>query len=388
MKYRIIFVAGLMVVLLLIRLMGVAAPQMAKPSVILIIADGLGLNLQELVRLTDGPLAVDKMAAMALVRIHSLDNVATDSAAAATAMATGKKVRNNALSLDENRKPLLTVAEVAKRAGYRLGFITSSFVFDATPMAFLVHVYDRKNTDAIAKQVLAAQPDLLMGGGEALFLPPSKHGVFGRGVRKDGLDMLAEFRNAGYQVSTTPMVGPLPSLVLAGRHALFEVDGVAAPPSARDATMAMFRAALRMFEGTSGFFLLVEEEETDEASHANDLQAAMDAVRRWDALVAEALHYQREHPNTVVLVTSDHDTGGLQLLAPDQCKRGVPGSLRLKARLGFSICAQYTTQKHTGAPVALYAEGLRLPSQMIDNTEIHRILSQTLRFDKQVVDEK
>src|SRR5262245_37105773 len=121
----------------------------------------------------------------------------TDSAAAASAMSTGAKVENGAISVAPDGKPLRTVMQVAKAAGKRIGLVTTATVYDATPAAFAVNAKSRRDSQALVDLIRALEPDVLMGGGADYFLPEAVPG----GKRQDGRDVIAEFRARGYRVA-------------------------------------------------------------------------------------------------------------------------------------------------------------------------------------------
>jgi alkaline phosphatase len=232
----------------------------------------------------------------------------TDSAAAASAMSTGFKVANGAVSITPDGKSPRTVMEAAKAAGKRIGLVTTATVYDATPVAFAVHAKSRRDSQALVDQLLALEPDVLMGGGAEYFLPEGAGGK-----RKDGKDVIAAFRARGYRVATNPAeLAAVPAgklLALFNEDDMeFEVDR----DSAKEPTTAeMAAAALKALEpGPNGFVLLVENENVDTAGHHNDAASLMRALWAFDDAVKVALEFQRRHPDTLLIVTGDHETGG------------------------------------------------------------------------------
>ncbi len=360
-----------------------ARAQPSAPSVVLIVADGLGTTMQEAARLVDGRLAVDDMPASALVRTSSADSVVTDSAAGATAMATGVKTANKRVGTDTEGKPLQSVAELAKRRGMAVGLVTTSYVLDATPAAFSAHQKVRYDTDNIARDLLRFGPDLVYGGGEAYFLPSGRQGRYGVGVRRDTRDMREAFAEAGYHLPTQPTIGPLPQLGLFGRKDL-----------AKEPTLAhMTRTALANLTATGKpFFLLVEEEGTDTLAHANDVHGTLAAVRAWNEAVRIVLDYRTQHPDTVVLVTADHESGGARLLESAECDDATSPGLwqrlfRRQRTTGAAVltdtgnrrfCLRFVTNAHTAAPVALYAAGVTIPRAVVENTDIYQLLRASI----------
>jgi alkaline phosphatase len=232
----------------------------------------------------------------------------TDSAAAASAMSTGFKGANGAISITPDGVSRPTVMHAAKAAGKRIGLVTTATVYDATPAAFALHAKSRRDSQALVDQLLALEPDVLMGGGREYFLPEQAGGK-----RKDGKDVIASFRARGHHVARTPAelagAGPRLLALFADDDMEFEVDR---DPAREPTTAEMAAAALKALEQQSpkGFVLLVENENIDTAGHRNDAASLMRALWAFDDAVKVALEFQRQHPETLVIVTGDHETGG------------------------------------------------------------------------------
>jgi alkaline phosphatase len=268
----------------------------------------------------------------------------TDSAAAASAMSTGFKVANGAVSITPDGKSPRTVMEAAKAAGKRVGLVTTATVYDATPVAFAVHSKSRRDSQALVDQLLALEPDVLMGGGAEYFLPEGAGGK-----RKDGKDVIAAFRARGYQVATNP--AELAAVPAGKLLALFNEDDmefeVDRDPAKEPTTADMATAALKALEPSpNGFVLLVENENVDTAGHHNDAASLMRALWAFDDAVKVALEFQRRHPDTLLIVTGDHETGGFSptyalkdLSSTATANRFYPGDaeLRMLERVTMSL---------------------------------------------------
>jgi len=234
----------------------------------------------------------------------------TDSAAAASAMSTGHKVVNGAVSITPDGKPARTVMQAAKAAGKRIGLVTTATVYDATPAAFSINAKSRRDSQVLVDLYLALEPDVLLGGGADYFLPAAAPG----GKRKDGKDIIAAFRARGHQVArnSAELKGATGAKLIglfADEDMDFELDRV---PAQEPTTAEMAAAALRALsqQSPNGFVLLVENENTDTAGHANDAASLMRALWAFDDAVKVALEFQRRNPGTLVIVTGDHETGG------------------------------------------------------------------------------
>src|SRR5262245_55395481 len=234
----------------------------------------------------------------------------TDSAAAASAMSTGFKVENGAVSVAPDGKPLRTIMQAAKAAGKRIGLVTTATVYDATPAAFSLNAKSRRDSQALVDQYAALEPDVLMGGGADYFLPAGTPG----GKRKDGRDIIAAFRAKGYQIArnTAELKSAAGARLLglfADEDMDFEIDR---DPAQEPTTAEMAAAALRALsqQSPNGFVLLVENENTDTAGHQTDAASLMRALWAIDDAVKVALEFQRRNPDTLLIVTGDHETGG------------------------------------------------------------------------------
>jgi alkaline phosphatase len=295
-----------------------AAPEApARPrNVIVFIADGTGpasfTMAREYVRYKTGRdlLALDAIT-VGTVQTFSTDSRVTDSAASATAYAAGVKTYNGAISVDTLRQPVATLLEAAEARGMATGLVVTTHVTHATPAAFSAHVPDRGMEDEIAVQQLAQGIDVFFGGGRAFFLPAAAGGS-----REDGRSLLREAEAAGYQVVLTkeafsqPLRAPVLGL-FAPYNMAYEIDrDPVQEPSLADMTA---RAIDLLREDPDGFFLLVEGSRNDHAAHENDAAAHLHDVLAYDEAVAVALAFARVDGATLLVATSDHETGGLTL---------------------------------------------------------------------------
>lgn len=313
-------VRGVLCLVALFFLAGAAAAEPPSPkNIVVILADGAAATQWDFGRYTSlvlrgKPLvATDFFAGseMGLLRSEPHGVYVTDSAAAGSAMATGFKAENGALSVTPDGREPRTVMEAAKAAGKAVGLITTSVVYDATPSAFATHAKSRRDSQALVDKLLALEPEVLMGGGANYFLPQGAPG----GKRKDGRDVIAAFRQKGWQVArdTAGLKAAAGPRVL-GLFAEEDMEYEFERDPAKEPTLAeMTAAGLKALSQASpkGFVLLVESEHTDSAGHANDAAALMRSLWAVDEALAVALDFQRRHPDTLLIVTGDHETGGL-----------------------------------------------------------------------------
>lgn len=253
---------------------------------------------------------VFRQGSLGLLSTHPHGAYVTDSAAAASAMSTGHKVLNGAVSITPDGKPQRTVMQAAKAAGKRIGLVTTATVYDATPAAFAVSAKSRRDYQGLVDGLLALEPDVLLGGGADFFLPKGQRG----GKRTDGKDVIAAFRARGHAVAgnSAELKGASGARLLglfAEEDMDFEIDRDAAKePSSAEMAAAALKALSQ--SSPNGFVLLVENENIDTSAHGNDAAALMRALWAFDDAVKVALEFQRANPDTLLIVTGDHETGG------------------------------------------------------------------------------
>jgi len=304
-KVRLISVTVMLTVLFIL----VPAEGARVKNVILLIGDGMGISTMSLARwYKDGqPLSWDQYVC-GLVRTYSADEAITDSAAAATAMATGHKTKTGFLSVlpDEmNRAPVATVLEGAKLSGKSTGLVVTCNLQHATPAAFAAHYPRRSDYEAICEQMVYNQVDVLLGGGLKYFTG-----------RKDREDLLQVLKQKGYTIITSPDgLKSASSSKLAGLFA--EVDlayDLDRDPTKEPSLAEMTGAAINLLSrNKNGFFLMVEGSKIDWANHDHDPVASVTDMMAFDRAVKVALDYALKEKNTAVIVVADHSTGGLTI---------------------------------------------------------------------------
>ncbi|MCC6196586.1 MAG: alkaline phosphatase, partial [Burkholderiales bacterium] len=314
------FVRAFAVLLIAAAAAGCATQQMAQTprNVIIMYADGAAATQFEFGRYSSEVLrkqsyavtdTVLKQGTIGLLTTFPYEAFATDSAATASAMSTGVKTTIGAIGVGPDGKPVRTAAEAAKAGGKRIGLITTSEIWDASPAAFSVHARNRSAGASIVDQYLALEPYVILGGGADFFLP--KPG----GKRDDGKDVIAGFRAKGYTVArNTAELRAASSGRLLGLFSDEALDHTIDRAGSEEPTLAeMTEVALRVISANSpqGFFLFVENESTDTLGHRNDAAGLMREMWTFDDAVKVALEFQRRSPDTLVIVTGDHETGAL-----------------------------------------------------------------------------
>jgi alkaline phosphatase len=321
MKFRII--AGLFCALGLLNApIGLAQTQKQQPeNIIILFADGTTSSQYEFGRyssqlLRQQPFAITDVVMakgnFQLMKTESANYFVTDSAAAASAMSTGQKVNNGAISVTPEGKSPLTLMKFAKDSGKRIGLISTAPVYDASPAAFSVHAKSRRDSESIVNQYLQLEPDVLMGGGADFFLPNTAKG----GKRVDGKNIIQAFQDRGFQYIDSPDdLSNLSKPKVLGLFANEDIDyEIERNPKEAPSLSQMLDAGLRTLKQKTnpnkGFVLFIENENTDSAGHNNDVASLMRYLWAFDDAVKIALDFQKRNPNTLIIVTGDHETGG------------------------------------------------------------------------------
>ncbi|HWO41896.1 MAG TPA: alkaline phosphatase [Candidatus Eisenbacteria bacterium] len=289
--------------------------------IFLFLADGGGIPHLEITRQynrllhDEGMVIVDHLlreGMMGVMTTHAGDSLSTDSAAAATALAVGCKANNGALGVCADGTVTKTVMELAKEGGMRIGLVTNAPVYDASPAAFVCHVPNRRDYGAIVDRYLELEPDVIFGGGKDQFLPRGRPGS----ARQDDRDLIEAFAKKGYRyASDKQTLQDSRSGRVLGLFGLkemnFEIDR---DKSTEPSLSEMTRAAIRILHERNerGFLLFVENENIDTAGHLTDIAALIHDYREFDRAVGMAYEFYKKYPReTLILVTSDHETGGL-----------------------------------------------------------------------------
>jgi alkaline phosphatase len=324
----------LLSVLALFTLSGSACTRAEPPPrIILFIADGVGTSHWTAALLIADSLSVQQLPVGGLVDTRAQPQIITDSAAAATAIACGIQTYNGAIAMDNDGNQMETVLELAEAKGMATGLIATSSLTHATPAAFASHVPDRDQHNEIAAQIAQQGIDVLLGGGLKFF-------ALGR--IDDGQSALDLLSREYTLVRTAEDLQALDLDEITRLAGLFASDEMPRFSERAPTLPEMTHVALEILDrDPEGFFLMVEGSQPDWRAHDNEpLSEVVAEVLDLDRAVEVGLAYQRNHPNTLIVVTSDHETGGLAV----EARRS-------------SIRADYTTTGHTAAMVPIFAKG-------------------------------
>ena len=314
-------------------------------QILLLIGDGNGLaQISSGIVANGGELTLTQLRTIGLVKTQAADDFTTDSASGATAMATGQKANNRALGLNALGDSIPNLPYFLSQKGFKTGLVTNDELTGATPAAFYAHHPERDAAVEIAGYLPTSALNLVIGGGGKHF-KKEKLSQAGFTLVPD-LQELVEVKES--RVAHFASEGGMPSME-AGRGNFL--------------SQAFLQASSYLGKGKSPFFLMLEAAKIDSGGHSNSPSTIVTELLDFDRAIAEAIRYADTHPGTLVLVTADHETGGVSIPQGDLERREV--------ELAFH------SDDHTGILVPLFAYGARSSAfaGVYDNTEIfHRLL--------------
>ena len=323
------------------------------PNIILMIGDGMGLShITAGMYNNNNSTILEQFEYIGLSKTHSLNYLVTDSSASATAIATGVKTLNRTVGIDENNKNLKSILEICKENGYRVGLVVTSEIVHATPASFYAKVPSRYDYENIASQLSEHDIDLFTGGGKNHFNKrKDKRNLLDEMSDYTFVNNFEEFKNSisekiGY--FTYPSDPPPKEF---GRK-----------PSLDDLT----EESIKKLSRNKPFFMMVESSQIDWGAEDNSLSYVLSELKEFDLAIAKALDFAKTDGNTLVIVTADHESGGLSVVGGNVKKSRV--------RASFSVGG------HTGTmvPVFSYGPSSELFSGIYDNTSIFYKMLKTI----------
>jgi alkaline phosphatase len=338
-----------LVALLLFAVTASAAETRAPKNIILLIADGGGTAHFTVAKQRRGAeFNIGRMPVAGLVTTHSTERTVTDSASAASTIATGEKVPIGAVSLDAKGQPLLTVLEAAEQRGKVTGVVTTAYFWDATPSAFIAHAKERyEDAPEIIRQMLRSKAEVIIGAGlKGISEPKLAHVT--ADAKEQGWTMVTTRAELDKAPATGRLLGVFPEQPR-------DVENPDAP------LPVLAKLAIDRLKGhPAGFFLMIENEGVDSSSHQNFVPDLNASLTSFDLSVGVALDFAAANGDTLVVVTADHETGGLRI---SETKSGRP-------RLEWS-----TTDHTAGAvPVFAFGPGSATFAGFYDNTDLGKKL--------------
>jgi len=332
-------------------------------NVILIIGDGMGLaHVGLAMRASKRPLVLEKFPIIGLQKTHSLTHIITDSGASATAMACGEKTYNSSIGMKRDTTPCANLMELAHLAGKKTGIVVTSSLVHATPAAFVAHQTFRGFRESIASDYLLSDIDYVVGGGLTYFIDRFT----------DDRNLWDELEAKGYVVADAEHMSFKHFLKIVPDKIVYftsllepqrRKDGRIYFPEAVEHGMHVLNET-----GDDGFFMMVEGSQIDYAGHENNRNYLLAEMRDFNEMLAKVMEFAERDGETLVIVTSDHSTGGLSI------DGGKPGKTAVKS--------SFKTSRHTADMVPVYAfgPGAELFSGIFDNTEIFHKIRTVGRF--------
>jgi alkaline phosphatase len=327
----------------------------APKNVILLIGDGMGLGqVSAGFYFSETTSNFKRFPVVGLIATSASSDLVTDSAAGATAFSAGVKTFNGAIGVDADGNTVPTLVEQVSEVGLATGIIATSSVVHATPASFYAHVRSRRLYEEIAAFLPNSELDFVAGGGQEFFAD-----------RKDGKNLFNELNKNGFHIDTTA----LPTRAVTGKHViLLAEDGMPKMSEGRGDFLpkATQLAIESLAREANGFFLMVEGSQIDWGGHANDADYLIAEQLDFDKTVGVALDYAKINPETLVIVTADHETGGFTLAAND-------GDYN-------SIKPSFSTGGHSATLIPVFAAGpgAEVFGGVYENTEIYQKIRNLL----------
>lgn len=326
-------------------------------NVILMIGDGMGLSqVSAGLTVNGGHLYLENFKHAGFSKTQSSDNYITDSAAGGTALSSGQKTYNGAIGVNPEKAPVKTILEMAEDKGMSTGLVSTSAITHATPASFIAHRGSRNSYEDIASDFLNTDVDVFIGGGYKHFAQ-----------RKDQRDLTKDLQAKGYQVlRNMDEIAKVKSGKLAGLTA--DEHNEAYPLRKMSLPLSTTTALNILSQNKKGFFIMVEGSQIDFGGHANNTIYIVNEMLDFDEAIGKALEFAAKDGETLIVVTADHETGGMALVA---------GNTKVGMLVG-----KYVSGDHTGVmvPVFAYGPGAELFGGIQENTDIAKKIMQLLKF--------
>ncbi len=331
-----------------------------KPkNIILLIGDGMGVTqISAGMYMNNNKLNLEKFPVVGLHKSYSHDKLVTDSAAGATAFASGVKTYNGAIGVDADTIPVKTILEIAEDRGLATGMVATSTIVHATPASFIAHQKSRKMYEEIAADFMNTEIDFFVGGGKRYF-----------DRRADDRNLYQELQDNDYVVSDYFKEDLIQcELSWKKNFAYFTADNDPLQVSqGRDYLFLASKMGMAFLRNHSekGFFLMIEGSQIDWGGHANDADYIISEMIDFDRTIGEVLKFAEKDGETLVIVTADHETGGF--------------AINQESEMG-NLKTAFTTDYHTAdlIPVFAYGPGAQMFSGIYENTAIFHKMKKAL----------
>ena len=343
---------------ILLSLTTITAQEPIK-NIIFLIGDGMGLASATMMQVENSynETIFDRAENIALQKTYSADNRITDSAASGTALATGYKTNNTYLGVTPDGTAVESLMEVAQSKGMATGVVVTTYLQHATPGAFYAHVASRHEYTTISEQLLASDIDIAIGGGMAFFR-----------------ELYGNYEKAAKAISDSGFVlqENLDNKV-SGQRILALVADKEIENRAGYLAKATAQSIDHLDDNNNGFVLMVEGSLIDGMGHGNNAEGQRAEMRDFMEAIEVAVEYAKQHPDTLVVVTADHETGGLSIIS---------------GNADFNLSEQgveyhWATGGHSGemVPIYLYGTGAELINGIMENAELGMQLKELVMKD-------
>lgn len=325
-------------------------------NVILMIGDGMSLmHVYTAWAANRGKLWLENAQATGLSKTWAVKKLVTDSGSGGTSLATGVKTVYHAVGVDPEDKPLTSLVDVAKELGKDAGMAVTCRLWDATPCDFCCHNIDRDKEEELVGDYPTSGVDFVFGGGAQKFTN-----------RKDGRDIFKELQKKGYHISRT-----LDDFFAYDKNSrIFAVPYDKDTPLPDERGDLLARASMKgislMNQNKNGFFMMIEGSQLDDYGHFNQLDLLMKETLDFDQTVGEVMKWAAKDGETLVVVTADHETGGLTLVNGNKDEGRV------------ECC--FSTKDHSGAMVPVYAfgPGAENFTGIFENTDVFKKIKKLM----------
>ena len=327
-----------------------------KPkNVIMMIGDGMGVaHVFAGLTANGGHLFLENFKQVGFSKTQSASKYITDSAAGGTALSSGYKTYNGAIGVNTDTIPQKTVLEMAEAKGLATGLVSTSAITHATPASYIAHQGSRGSYEDIAADFMKTDIDVFIGGGYKHFA-----------VRKDKRDLTKELQAKGYQVlRNMDDVSKVKSGKLAGLVADEHNDVY--PKRKMDLPLSTQTAVNILGQNKKGFFIMIEGSQIDWGAHQNNTIYVVNEMLDFDRAIGKALEFAAKDGETLIIVTADHETGGMAI---------VDGNMKTGMVKGA-----YSSPEHTAVmvPVFAYGPGAENFSGIQENTDIPKKIMSLL----------
>lgn len=301
-------------------------------NVIFLIGDGMGIAQIYAGMVANGnSLQLERCTYSGFSKTYSSTNFTTDSGAGGTALACGVKTRNGMIGMNADSVAVESILELSEKNKLSTGIVVACAVTHATPASYIAHQVNRNMYEEIATDYLKTDIDVFIGGGRKYFED-----------RTDGRNLTSELKAKNYQIAyNLNEVKAVKSGKLAGL--LYDDQNPGMPERGSMLPDATEAAINILANNKKGFFLMIEGSQIDWAGHDNNAKQLIKEMLDFDQTIGRALDFAKKDGNTLVIITADHETGGMTIL---------DGKFN-----SDSMKALFSTKNHTGVPVPVFAYG-------------------------------